>query len=114
MSKAVIVGPYKSDNFTTITDAIAAAPNNTRPEDGYFVIYAREGVYEEYIVVPINKKNLMLIGDGINKTIITGNHNVVDGWTTYNCSSFGWCFYLSFFHLELCAYLIYDIEFIYF
>ncbi|KAG7576764.1 Pectinesterase inhibitor domain [Arabidopsis thaliana x Arabidopsis arenosa] len=88
VSKAVIVGPYKSDNFTTITDAIAAAPNNTRPEDGYFVIYAREGVYEEYIVVPINKKNLMLIGDGINKTIITGNHNVVDGWTTYNCSSF--------------------------
>ncbi|KAG7624748.1 Pectinesterase catalytic [Arabidopsis thaliana x Arabidopsis arenosa] len=88
VSKAVIVGPFKSDNFTTITDAIAAAPNNTRPEDGYFVIYAREGVYEEYIVVPINKKNLMLIGDGINKTIITGNHNVVDGWTTYNCSSF--------------------------
>lgn len=89
VSQAVIVGPYKSDNFTTITDAIAAAPNNARPEDGYFVIYAREGVYEEYIVVPINKKNLLLMGDGINKTIITGNHNVVDGWTTYNCSSFG-------------------------
>ncbi|KAL0691406.1 hypothetical protein Bca4012_091085 [Brassica carinata] len=88
VSQAVIVGPYKSDNFTTITDAIAAAPNNARPEDGYFVIYAREGVYEEYIVVPINKKNLLLMGDGINKTIITGNHNVVDGWTTYNCSSF--------------------------
>uniref|UniRef100_A0A1J3H4R2 Pectinesterase n=1 Tax=Noccaea caerulescens TaxID=107243 RepID=A0A1J3H4R2_NOCCA len=86
--QAVIVGPYKSDNFTTITEAIAAAPNNTRPENGYFVIYARKGVYEEYIVVPINKRNLMLIGDGINKTIITGNHNVVDGWTTYNSSSF--------------------------
>ncbi|KAG2318059.1 hypothetical protein Bca52824_021181 [Brassica carinata] len=88
VSQAVIVGPYKTDNFTTITDAIAAAPNNARPEDGYFVIYAREGVYEEYIVVPVNKKNLLLMGDGINKTIITGNHNVVDGWTTYNCSSF--------------------------
>ncbi|KAL1187863.1 putative pectinesterase/pectinesterase inhibitor 25 [Cardamine amara subsp. amara] len=88
VSQAVIVGPYKSDNFTTITDAIAAAPNNTRPDNGYFVIYVREGVYEEYIVVPINKKDIMLIGDGINKTIITGNHNVVDGWTTYNCSSF--------------------------
>lgn len=111
MSKAVIVGPFKSDNFTTITDAIAAAPNNTRPEDGYFVIYAREGVYEEYIVVPINKKNLMLIGDGIKKTIITGNHNVVDGWTTYNCSSFGWYSYLSFCHLELwkTIYLVNDI-----
>lgn len=99
--QAVIVGPYKSDNFTTITDAIAAAPNNTRPENGYFVIYAREGVYEEYIVIPIKKKNLMLIGDGINKTIITGNHNVVDGWTTYNSSSFGWSFYLQLFSFPL-------------
>ncbi|CAN8269484.1 unnamed protein product [Cochlearia groenlandica] len=88
VNQAVTVGPYKTDNFTTITAAIAAAPNNTRPEGGYFVIYAREGVYEEYIVVQVNKKNLMLIGDGINKTIITGNHNVVDGWTTYDCSSF--------------------------
>ncbi|CAL1386855.1 unnamed protein product [Linum trigynum] len=84
----VIVSPSGEDNFTTITEAIAAAPNNTKPEDGYFVIYAKEGIYEEYIVVAKNKKNIMLIGDGINRTVITGNHSVVDGWTTFNSSSF--------------------------
>ncbi|CAI0442286.1 unnamed protein product [Linum tenue] len=84
----VIVSPSGEDNFTTITEAIAAAPNNTKPEDGYFVIYAKEGIYEEYVVVAKNKKNIMLIGDGINRTVVTGNHSVVDGWTTFNSSSF--------------------------
>ncbi|CAN8237274.1 unnamed protein product [Cochlearia groenlandica] len=86
--EAVVVGPYKHDNFTTITEAVAAAPNHTLPEDGYFVIYAREGLYEEYIIISNKKRNIMLIGDGINKTIITGNHSFVDGWTTYNSSTF--------------------------
>ena len=76
-------------NFTSITEAIAFAPNNSMPEDGLFVIYAREGYYEEYIVVPKNKRNILLIGDGINKTVITGNHSVIDGWTTFNSSTFG-------------------------
>ncbi|KAJ4837514.1 putative pectinesterase/pectinesterase inhibitor 47 [Turnera subulata] len=88
VNDAVIVGPYDTDNFTTISDAIAIAPNNSMPEDGYFVVYVREGVYEEYVVVPKNKRNIMLIGDGINQTIITGNHSVIDGWTTFNSSTF--------------------------
>ncbi|KAH7547684.1 hypothetical protein JRO89_XS14G0002200 [Xanthoceras sorbifolium] len=88
VSEAVIVGPYGSDNFTTIADAIAFAPNNSNPQDGYFVIYARQGVYEEYVVLTKHKKNIMLIGDGINQTVITGNHNVIDGWTTFNSSTF--------------------------
>lgn len=76
-------------DFTSIGDAVAAAPNNSKPEDGYFLIYAREGYYEEYVIVPKEKKNLLLIGDGINKTVITGNHSVIDGWTTFNSSTFG-------------------------
>nr|KYP43935.1 putative pectinesterase/pectinesterase inhibitor 25 [Cajanus cajan] len=75
-------------NFTSIGEAIASAPDFLRPEDGYFLIYVREGNYEEYVVVPIQKKNILLIGDGINKTCITGNHSVADGWTTYNSSTF--------------------------
>ncbi|XP_011046483.1 PREDICTED: probable pectinesterase/pectinesterase inhibitor 25 [Populus euphratica] len=84
----VIVSPYGTDNFTTIGDAIAFAPNNSKPEDGYFVIFVREGTYEEYVVVPKNKKNIVLIGEGINRTVITGNHSVIDGWTTFNSSTF--------------------------
>jgi pectinesterase len=77
------------NNFTSIAEAIKFAPNNSKPEDGYYVIYATQGYYEEYVVVPKHKKNIMLVGDGINRTVITGNHSVVDGWTTFNSSTFG-------------------------
>ncbi|KAK2439905.1 putative pectinesterase/pectinesterase inhibitor [Trifolium repens] len=84
----VIVSPYGIANHTSIGDAIASAPNNTKPQDGYFLIYVREGYYEEYVIVPKEKKGILLVGDGINKTIITGNHSVIDGWTTFNSSTF--------------------------
>ncbi|XP_010423511.1 PREDICTED: probable pectinesterase/pectinesterase inhibitor 47 [Camelina sativa] len=86
--EAVTVGPYETDNYPTISEAVAAAPNHTFPEQGYFVIYARAGLYEEYVVISNKKRNIMLIGDGINKTIISGNHSFIDGWTTYNSSTF--------------------------
>jgi len=97
----VFVSPYGIDNYTTIGEAIAAAPNDTKPEDGYFLVYVREGIYEEYVVIPKEKKNILLVGDGINKTIITGNHSVIDGWTTFNSSTFGKSLILSSFsHLQ--------------
>ncbi|XP_062174741.1 probable pectinesterase/pectinesterase inhibitor 25 [Alnus glutinosa] len=88
INETVTVGLFGSDNFTSISDAVAFAPNNSKPEDGYFVIYATEGYYEEYVEVPNYKKNIMLLGDGINRTVITGNHSVIDGWTTFNSSTF--------------------------
>ncbi|GAU31630.1 hypothetical protein TSUD_38270 [Trifolium subterraneum] len=79
VSDIVVVSQDGSGNFTTINDAIAAAPNNTVANDGYFFIFITEGVYQEYISIPKNKKYLMMVGEGINQTIITGDHNVVDG-----------------------------------
>lgn len=89
VSDIVVVSKDGSGNFTTINDAIAAAPNNTAVTDGYFVIIITEGVYQEYVSIAKNKKFLMLIGDGINRTIVTGDHNVVDGFTTFNSATFG-------------------------
>ncbi|OIV95529.1 hypothetical protein TanjilG_11113 [Lupinus angustifolius] len=86
LNEFVIVNPYEKDNYTSIGKAIDAAPNNTRAEDGYFLIYVREGYYEEYVIVPKEKNNILLIGDVINRTVITGNHSVIDGWTTFNSS----------------------------
>ncbi|EXB33524.1 putative pectinesterase/pectinesterase inhibitor 41 [Morus notabilis] len=77
-----------SGNFTTINDAVSAAPNNSLASNGYFLIYVTAGVYEEYVSIAKNKRYLMMIGDGINQTIITGNRSVVDGWTTYNSATF--------------------------
>ncbi|KAI3449455.1 hypothetical protein Pfo_006120 [Paulownia fortunei] len=88
VSDIVIVSQDGSGNFTAINDAVAAAPNNTDGTNGYFLIYITAGVYEEYVSISKNKKYLMMIGDGINQTIITGNHSFVDGWTTFNSSSF--------------------------
>ncbi|KAJ9685105.1 hypothetical protein PVL29_017219 [Vitis rotundifolia] len=88
VSNTVTVSPNGTDNFTTIADAISFAPNNSYIEDGYFVIYVKEGYYEEYPMVPKYKKGIMLLGDGINRTVITGNRSVVDGWTTFNSATF--------------------------
>jgi pectinesterase len=86
----VVVSKDGSGNFTTINDAVAAAPNNTiNATNGYFLIFIKEGVYEEYVSIPQNKAYLMMIGDGINQTVITGNHSVGDGWTTFNSPTFG-------------------------
>ncbi|KAL9435629.1 hypothetical protein AB3S75_021826 [Citrus x aurantiifolia] len=88
VSDIVTVSQDGSGNFSTITDAINVAPNNTDVTNGYFLIYITAGVYEEYISISKNKKNLMIIGDGINQTVITGNRSVVDGWTTFNSATF--------------------------
>ncbi|CAL5330162.1 unnamed protein product [Camellia sinensis] len=87
VNNIVVVSKDGSWNFTTISDAVAAAPNNTANNTGYFMIYVVEGVYEEYVSIAANKQYLMIVGDGINKTVITGNHSVVDGWTTYGSAT---------------------------
>lgn len=85
----VTVSKDGTGNFTTINDAIAAAPNKSSSADGYFLIYVTQGVYEENVSIDKKKTYLMVVGDGINKTIITGNRSVVDGWTTFNSATFG-------------------------
>ncbi|KAL3733476.1 hypothetical protein ACJRO7_022925 [Eucalyptus globulus] len=76
----LVVAKDGSGNFTSINDAVAAAPTHSKTR---FVIYIKEGVYFEYVVVDSTKTNLMFVGDGIGKTSIRGNRNNVDGWSTY-------------------------------
>ncbi|XP_008219291.1 PREDICTED: probable pectinesterase/pectinesterase inhibitor 20 [Prunus mume] len=83
----VVVSQDGSGNFTTINAAIAAAPNNSVASGGYFLIYVTAGVYQEYVSIASNKKYLLMIGDGINQTIITGNNSVGDGSTTFNSAT---------------------------
>ena len=49
----------------------------------------KKGTYKENVEVVKNKKNLMIVGDGMDKTIITGSLNVVDGSTTFNSATLG-------------------------
>ena len=89
VSQTVFVNPDGSGDFTTVNDAVAAAPEKTDISDGYFVIYIAAGVYNEYVSVDSNKHYLMMIGEGIGRTVITGDHNYVDGWSTFDSATFG-------------------------
>ncbi|KAJ6849062.1 putative pectinesterase/pectinesterase inhibitor 41 [Iris pallida] len=84
----VVVSQDGTGNFTTITDAVNSAPNNTDGSDGYYLIYVTAGVYPEYVSITKKKKYLMMVGDGINQTVVTGDHNNADGWTTFNSATF--------------------------
>ncbi|KAL6850356.1 hypothetical protein ACP4OV_020983 [Aristida adscensionis] len=85
---AVTVDQTGAGNYTTVAAAVAAAPANLDGSTGYFVIRVAAGVYEENVVVPKNRKYVMMIGDGIGQSVITGNRSVVDGWTTFNSATF--------------------------
>ncbi|KAL0697239.1 hypothetical protein Bca4012_053361 [Brassica carinata] len=88
ISDIVTVSQDGTGNFTNITAAVAAAPNNTDGSGGFYLIYVTAGIYEEYVSIAKNKRYMMMIGDGINQTVITGNRSVVDGWTTFNSATF--------------------------
>ena len=62
----------RNRSYKMVQDAVNAAPNNTA--DGKrCVIRIKAGVYEEIVRVPLEKKNVMFLGDGIGKTVITGS-----------------------------------------
>ncbi|CBI36883.3 unnamed protein product, partial [Vitis vinifera] len=69
-----------SGDFTTIGEAIAAAPNSSTTR---FVIHIKAGAYFEYLDIARSKTMLMLVGDGLENTYIKGNRSVGGGWTTF-------------------------------
>ncbi|CAI9108976.1 OLC1v1008698C1 [Oldenlandia corymbosa var. corymbosa] len=75
-------------DYATVQEAVNAAPDNA-PERR-FVILIKAGVYEETVRVPLEKKNVVFLGDGIGKTVITGSGNVGQpGVSTYNSATVG-------------------------
>ncbi|KAK8918600.1 putative pectinesterase/pectinesterase inhibitor 51 [Platanthera zijinensis] len=68
--------------FSTVQAAVDAAPANITA--GRFVIRIKAGVYEEIVRVPFEKTNLVFVGDGMGRTVITGNLSADEvGVTTY-------------------------------
>ncbi|KAK8630804.1 hypothetical protein V6N13_079578 [Hibiscus sabdariffa] len=80
----LVVAKDGTGNFTNITDAVAAAPNNS---DTRFVIYIKGGAYFENVEVERKKTMLMFVGDGIGKTVVKASRNVVDGFTTFRSAT---------------------------
>lgn len=54
-----------------------------------YVIYVKEGTYEEQLTVTKKMVNLTIYGDGSQKTMVTGNKNLADGVRIYDTATFG-------------------------
>ncbi|MFS7888249.1 putative pectinesterase [Helianthus anomalus] len=77
----LVVAQDGSGDFNTITEAIEASENK-RTGIRRFIIYVKAGIYKENIIIKQSMINLMLIGDGIDTTIITNNKSVYEGIST--------------------------------
>ncbi|XP_059432159.1 pectinesterase/pectinesterase inhibitor PPE8B-like isoform X1 [Corylus avellana] len=80
-----VVAADGSGNFTKVMDAVLAAPDYSMRR---YVIYIKRGVYKENVEIKKKKWNLMFIGDGMDATIISGDRNYIDGWTTFRTATF--------------------------
>ncbi|XP_042492091.1 pectinesterase [Macadamia integrifolia] len=81
----VVVAKDGSGKFKTISEALAAMP---KKYTGRYVIYVKEGIFDETVTVTKEMVNLTMYGDGSRKTIVTGNKNFVDGVRTFQTASF--------------------------
>eukprot|EP00250_Pteridium_aquilinum_P018113 c23952_g1_i1 orf=1-1314(-) len=82
-----VVAKDGSGQYKTVTAAVNAIPSSY---SGRYVIYIKAGVYNEVLNVTKDQKNVTFVGDGIGKTIITGNRNVASGdYNTYRTSTVG-------------------------
>lgn len=79
----VVVALDGSGNYRTIKAAIDAA--GRRSGSGRFVIHVKRGVYRENLDIKL--KNIMLVGDGLKNTVITGSRSVGGGSTTFNSAT---------------------------
>lgn len=73
-------------NFRTIMEAVAAAPNHSRD---HFVIFVKKGFYKENVKIDSQKWNLVMIGEGMDVTTISGSRSFRDGWSTFDSPTFG-------------------------
>lgn len=73
-------------DYTMVMEAVSAAPDHSKSR---FVIYIKGGVYRENVEIKKKKWNIMMVGDGMGVTVISGNRSYVDGWTTFRSATFG-------------------------
>lgn len=82
----VTIAQDGSGNFSSINEALKVIPVEA---EEMFVLYIKEGIYNEIIRIPKNLTHVTVIGDGPDKTKITGSLNFIDGITTYHTATFG-------------------------
>ncbi|MQM18220.1 hypothetical protein Taro_051208 [Colocasia esculenta] len=75
----VVVAADGTGDYTTITDAVRAAPSYG---EGRFMVHIKAGVYRENVEVPGEKTNIVFAGDGMKQTVLTSDRSAHGGWKT--------------------------------
>lgn len=82
----VIVAQDGTGNFTKISDAILSAPSNCSER---YYIKVKKGNYAETVIVGKKKTNIVLVGDGMDNTIISGSKSTELGISTLHTATVG-------------------------
>lgn len=99
---SAVVAKDGSGTHKSIGEAIAFAVSLAG--EGRTVVHITAGVYHENLKFSTKQKNVMLIGDGKGKTVIVGDRNYEDGWTTFQSATVGRNSVLFFFFFSIFFY----------
>ncbi|XP_042032489.1 pectinesterase-like [Salvia splendens] len=80
----IVVAQDGSGSYETIKEGLAAA--RAAGTKGV-IVHVKKGIYHETVVVDKHLKNLRMIGDGIDETIITGSNSVRNGSSTFRSAT---------------------------
>lgn len=79
-----VVDKHGNGTHKTIGEAIGSLAG-----EGRKVIHIKAGTYHENLKFSTKQKNIMLVGDGKGKTVIVGDRNADEGWTTFQSATVG-------------------------
>lgn len=85
LKPTMVVAKDGSGQFKTISEAIGTLPKKNN--DTTIVIQVKAGVYAETVIFPKKVNRIVLIGDGPEKTIITGKLSFAGGVKTYHTAT---------------------------
>ncbi|KAK1683625.1 hypothetical protein QYE76_044473 [Lolium multiflorum] len=80
-----VVAKDGSGKFKTIQEAVNSMPKG---HPGRYVIYVKTGLYDEMVMVPKDKVNIFMYGDGPKQSRVTGRKSFADGVTTMKTATF--------------------------
>ncbi|CAN6926483.1 unnamed protein product [Brassica oleracea] len=81
----IVVAKDGSGKCKTISTALKDVPEKS---DKRTVIYVKKGVYFENVKVEKTMWNVVVVGDGESKSIVSGKLNVIDGTPTFQSATF--------------------------
>ncbi|CAH8283451.1 unnamed protein product [Eruca vesicaria subsp. sativa] len=81
----IVVAKDGSGKYRTISRALKDVPEKNKKRT---VIYVKKGVYFENVKVEKSMWNVVVVGDGESKSIVSGRLNVVDGTPTFQSATF--------------------------